>query len=237
MKKLTCIFLLSVALAGPLFSQDRDSLLRRINEIKKDTDRYLYGLSTVPGDPNPEASREQAAAELKVQVEQYLDSDRFVYLREKKDYPAHIVESVTCLVRPNTYRTIVYLEKARLQEVEKSLSDELDNEVRRGQVDQFVNAVLAAQKINDVLDLIAASPLSAEIKAGQKIDNETQQFANDGLLVFFDPKSKKILEVMTPMDQNYVRRNAVTGEPANPIKYKNAPLWVYVEGLKNSDVL
>lgn len=224
-------------LSCPLFSQDKDSLLRHINEIKKDTDRYLYGLSTVPGDPNPEASRDQAAAELKVQVEQYLDTDQFVYLREKKEYPAHIVESITVLLRPNTYRSIFYVEKAKLHQVENSLAEELNNDVRRQQMAEFVQGVLAAQKVNEVLDLIASSPLASEIKAGQRIDNETQQFANDGLLVYFDPKTKKVLEVMTPMDASYARKNAKTGAPANPMRYKNSPLWVYIEGLKTSNVL
>lgn len=226
-----------MVLSWPAMSQDRDSLLRRINQIKKDTDRYLYGLATLPGDPNPESSREQAAKELKVQVDQYLDSDQFVFLKEKKEYPAEIVESVSCLLRPDTYRSIVFVEKARLLEAENKLAEQLGSDTRKEELATFVNGILAANKVDEILNLIATSPLAAEIKAGQKIDNNTQQYVNDGILVYFDPKSKKVLEIMTPMDESYARKNARTGAPAYPMRYKNAPLWVYIEGLKTSNVL
>lgn len=235
MKKLFSLLLLLVSL--PLLSQDKDALLKQINQIKKDTDRYLYGLSTLPGEPNPETSREEAKKELMIQVEAFLDGEEFVYLKEKKTVPDDLIEHISCLMRPDTYRSIVYVEKARLLELEQSMAQELGSDTRKEALQGLVNAILAAGTVNEVLDAIAASPLSAEIRASQKIDNDTQQFANDGILVYFEPRSKKVQEVMTPMDENYMRRNAKTGEPANPIRYKNAPLWVYVEGLKTSNVL
>ena len=235
MKKLFSLLLLLVSL--PLLSQDKDALLKQINQIKKDTDRYLYGLSTLPGEPNPETSREEAKKELMIQVEAFLDGEEFVYLKEKKTVPDDLIEHISCLMRPDTYRSIVYVEKARLLELEQSMAQELGSDTRKEALQGLVDAILAAGTVNEVLDAIAASPLSAEIRASQKIDNDTQQFANDGILVYFDPRSKKVQEVMTPMDENYMRRNAKTGEPANPIRYKNAPLWVYVEGLKTSNVL
>ena len=235
MKKLFTLALLLVSL--PMLSQDKDALLRQINQIKKDTDRYLYGLSTVPAEPNPEVSREQARKELMIQVEAFLDSDDFVYLKEKKTIPDELVESIVCMMRPDTYRSIVYVEKTRLLDLEQSLAQELGSDTRKEDLKALVDGILSAVTINQVLDLISASPLSAEIRAAQKIDADTQQFANDGILVFFDARNKKILEVMTPMDDNYRRKNAKTGEPAQPMRYKNAPLWVYVEGLKNSNVL
>lgn len=235
MKKLFSLLLLLVSL--PLLSQDKDALLKQINQIKKDTDRYLYGLSTLPGEPNPETSREEAKKELMIQVEAFLDGEEFVYLKEKKTVPDDLIEHISCLMRPDTYRSIVYVEKARLLELEQSMAQELGSDTRKEALQGLVDAILAAGTVNEVLDAIAASPLSAEIRASQKIDNDTQQFANDGILVFFDARNKKILEVMTPMDDNYRRKNAKTGEPAQPMRYKNAPLWVYVEGLKNSNVL
>lgn len=235
MKKLFSLLLLLVSL--PLLSQDKDALLKQINQIKKDTDRYLYGLSTLPGEPNPETSREEAKKELMIQVEAFLDGEEFVYLKEKKTVPDDLIEHISCLMRPDTYRSIVYVEKARLLELEQSMAQELGSDTRKEALQGLVDAILAAGTVNEVLDAIAASPLSAEIRASQKIDNDTQQFANDGILVYFEPRSKKVQEVMTPMDENYMRRNAKTGEPANPIRYKNAPLWVYVEGLKTSNVL
>ena len=235
MKKLFSLLLLLVSL--PLLSQDKDALLKQINQIKKDTDRYLYGLSTLPEEPNPEASREEAKKELMIQVEAFLDGEEFVYLKEKKTVPEDLIEHISCLMRPDTYRSIVYVEKARLLELEQSLAQELGSDTRKEALQGLVNAILSAGTVNEVLDVIAASPLSAEIRASQKIDNDTQQYANDGILVYFEPRSKKVLEVMTPMDENYMRRNAKTGEPANPIRYKNAPLWVYVEGLKTSNVI
>ena len=233
MKKFTSLLVL-ILLSGALLAQERDSLLRQINQIKKDTDRYLYGLATVPGEDNPAVSREQAAKELAVQVEAFLNTDQFVYL---KQMPDSLQLSVACLLRPSCYRTIVYVEKERLLAVEQSLVSQLENDTRKESLQQFLDGVLQAKTVNEILDLIAASPLSGEIRAGQKIDNETQVYANEGLLVYFEPKSKKVLEVMTPMDDNYARKNAKTGAPAQPMRYKSAPLWIYIEGLKNNNVL
>ena len=120
MKKLFTLMLLLLSL--PLFSQDKDALLKQINQIKKDTDRYLYGLSTVPGEPNPDVSREQARKEMMIQVETFLDGEEFVYLKEKKTVPEDLIEHISCLMRPDTYRSIVYVEKARLLELEQSLA-------------------------------------------------------------------------------------------------------------------
>lgn len=232
MRRLSCL-LLTIALSLPLFSQERDSLLRRINQIKLDTQTYLYGLSTVPGNPDPAASMEQARKELVRQVEEYIKTGGFDCLRERNEYPADLEESVCCLLRPDCYRTIVYIDKARLAEMEKSLAEALNNDSRKEDLSNLVSGILAARKIDEVLNLIAASPLVDEIRTGQKIDNQTQQYANDGLLIYFNPKSKAIMEVMTPADESFARKNAVTGAPASPMRYKNAPLWVYVEGLKS----
>lgn len=237
MKRLSCLIALLVTLSCPLFSQDRDSLLRRINQIKLDTDHYLYGLSTLPGEPKPEKSIEAAAKELKVQLEAFLDTDAFVFLKEKKEIPADFVETVSCLLRPNTYRSIVFVEKARLLELEQSLGVQLTSDTRIDQLSSLISGILEAGKIEEVLDLIAASPLVEEIRASQRIDDESQPYANDAILVYFDPKTKKVVEVMTPLDEAYVRKNAKTGLPADPIQYRNAPLWVYIEGLKTSNVL
>ena len=237
MKRFSFILLLLSAISWPSLSQDRDALLRQINQIKKDTDRYLYGLSTLPGEPDPSLSREEARKELNLQMEEYLNAGDFEYLKEKKEIPDSLIEVVSCLVRPDTYRSIVYVEKARLQALEETLAQQLGSDSRKEEVAALVQSILDAQNLNQVLDLIAASPLSAEIRAGQKIDNDTQQMANDGLLVFFDPRNKRVLEVMTPMDENYQRKNAKTGAPANPLRYKNSPLWVYIEGLKTAFAL
>lgn len=237
MKKLSCMILALLTAAAPLFSQDRDSLLRRINQIKLDTEHYLYGLATVPGDDDVNTSVEQAGKELKVQLDAYINEGDFPFLKEKKAVPQEVMETVSCLVRPHTYRSIVFVNKTRLQEAEKALADELGSDSRKEDLESLVQGILSAQTLNEVLDLVASHPLAAEIRAGQKIDNETQEYANDGLLVYFDKKTKKILEVMTPMDASYVRRNAKTGQPTQPMKYKNAPLWVYVEGLKNNIAL
>jgi len=237
MKRVTCLLLVLMALSCPLLAQDRDSLLRRINQIKLDTDRYLYGLSTMPGEAKPEKSIEAAAKELKVQLEAFLNTDAFVFLKEKKEIPADYVETVSCLLRPNTYRSIVFVEKARLLELEQSLGVQLTSDTRIDQLSSLINGILEAGKIDEVLDLIVASPLVEEIRASQKIDDESQPYANDAILVYFDPKTKKVVEVMTPLDENLVRKNARTGQEAEPIRYRNAPLWVYIEGLKNSNVL
>ena len=239
MKRLSCLILLLAAFSLPALSQARDSLLRHINRIKLDTDRYLYGLATVPGEPAPEPSLAQARGELDIQVENYLGGkEEFVFLKEKKVIPEQLFESVSCLIRPDTYRTIVYVEKARLLDVELSLAAQLGSDSRKEALQDLVSGILGAATIEDVLNLVASSILVDEIRTSQIIDDSTQELVNNALLVYFDTKTKKVLEVMTPAsDGSFARKNAVTGAPANPLRYKNAPLWVYVDGLKTANVL
>jgi len=233
MKKLSVLLIL-LSFSWPLLSQDRDSLLKQINQIKKDTETYLYGLSTVPDEPDSQISLDQARAELDVQIKNFLNEGEFPYLKEKQEVPGELIQSVSCLLRPDCYRSLVYVKKSALQELENALAEQLGSDTRKEALEKLVQDILAAQTINEVLDRIAASSLAGEVRAAQKIDNQTQQYANDGLLVYFDPKTKKVQEVMTPMDASFTRKNAKTGAPAQPVRYKNAPLWIYVEGLKNS---
>ena len=233
MNNRSCPLLLLFFLSCLSLAQDRNTLLEQINNIKKNTDCYLYGLSTVPGEPDSNVSHLEAYKELLIQVENYLEDKGFIYLKQKKEIPDDVLSSITCLLRPDCYRTIVYLEKEKLRELEQAISDQMNDHTRAEALKNLLDAILLAQNINEVLDIIASSPLGAEIKAGQSIGDDTQQYANDGLLVYFEPKSKRILEIMTPMDDNNSRLDLKSGTPAQPLKYKYSPLWIYIEGLKN----
>ena len=239
MKRISCIVLMVVTLALPALCQDRDSLLRRINQIKLDTDRYLYGLSTVPGEPAVEPSRSRAVEELKGLVDNYIDSqDGIVFLKGQKDFPEQLVEYVSCLVRPDTYRTIAYVEKSRLMELEKSMADRFGSDSRIEAMKSLVSGILGAGSIGEVLDLISSSSLAEGIQASQAIDESTQEMVNESILVYFDPRTKRVLEVMSPVEgDSFSRKNMITGAPADPLKYRNAPLWIHIEGLKTSNVL
>lgn len=236
-RRITTLVTLLLCLGTSLYSQERDSLLRAINQIKRETATYLYGQSTLPDEPNPAVSLEEARKELKVQMDAFLESDEFPFLREKKEVPGELIKSVSVLLRPDCYRTLAYIDKQALKDLEAALAQKLGSDTRKEAVDQFVGSILAAATIGEVLDLIAASPLASEIHTGQKIDDSTQPYANEGLLVFFEPRSRKIVQVMTPLDAAFCRKDVKTGETDTPLKYKNAPLWVYIDGLKSSSAL
>lgn len=236
-RRITTLITLLLSLSTSLLAQERDSLLRAINQIKRETATYLYGQSTLPDEPNPAVSLAEARKELKVQTDAFLDSEEFPFLREKKEVPDELIKSVTVLLRPDCYRALAYIDKQDLKDLEETLAQKLGSDTRKEAVDEFVKSVLAAQTINEVLDLIASSSLAHEIFAGQKIDDNSQPYANEGILVFFEPRSKKIVEVMTPLDASFSRKNVKTGEPSTPLRYKNAPLWVYIDGLKSSSSL
>lgn len=231
------ITLMALLLSAALCAQERDSLLRAINQIKRDTGTYLYGQSTLPDEPNPEVSLREARKELKVQTDAFLESDEFPFLKEKKEIPEELIQSVTVLLRPDCYRTLAYIDKSRLKELEQALAEKLGSDTRKEALDQFIGSILAAGTIGEVLDLIAASPLAPEIRTGQKIDDESQPYANEGLLLFFEPRSRKIVQVMTPLDAAFNRKDVRTGQTDTPLKYRNAPLWVYIDGLKSSSAL
>lgn len=228
---------MALLLSASLYSQERDSLLRAINQIKRDPGTYLYGQSTLPSQPDPEVSLQEARKELKAQTDAFLESDEFPFLREKKEIPGELIQTISVLLRPDCYRALAYIEKQKLQELETALAQKLGSDSRKEALDQFIGSILAATTIGEVLDLIAASPLAPEIRTGQKIDDESQPYANEGLLLFFEPRSRKIVQIMTPLDAAFTRKDVKTGQTDTPLKYRNAPLWVYIDGLKSSSSL
>lgn len=237
MKMRPVILILCLFLSAPmLLSQESAITQQRINEIKMSPGKYLYGLCTMPGEPAPEKSRQEALLELRDKIDGYImekgQSGDFIFLTSSKTIPEDRINVVSYLRRQDCWRTMAFIEKAEIEQIESDLAREYNNVQRRAAVDSLVLSILAASTINDVSVAVAKSSLSENVIIGSTFDDGNQSYVNEAFLIYFEPKTGKVLEVMAPVGPDMKRKNARTGEKADPLRYRTIPLWVYIDGLK-----
>ena len=232
MKRIITILMLLLATCM-LHAQNRDSLLMRINEIKMAPNRYLYGICTVQGANAPQASRDEALAQLRYAVDGFLTAEGLSFLAEDRTpWLNEAVQYVSCDVLDDCTRTLAFVAKKRLHEKNDALADEYGSRTRQAAADSLIQSLRKAKTLDAVFALVEGASLREDVTMGQTIDDQSQTLADNGFLVYFEPSSRLVLEVMTPMDASFARKNLSTGEPANPLQYRTTPIWIHIDGLK-----
>ena len=208
-------------------AQDRDSLLARMNGIKMDSGQYLYGLCTISDEPNPDVSREAARGELLEQIAAYLPSANIRFLRPAT-IPEDAISYLVCQLRPSCFRTLAYVQKSRLMELEADLVRKTDDQNRKEGINHFLSSLSKAATLDEIEHLLSDCDL-AGIRFGWLIDDETQRFLDQSYLVYYERNTGRILEIMTPPAPGEGRKNLCTSSPADPLIYKTTPFWIYLE--------
>lgn len=235
-RRITILLLLFAACS--LLAQDRDSLLRRINAIKLDAGHYLYGLCTLQGDQARQTSRTEALEQLRLAVDAYLQAEQLTFLRsERAPWLDAAARFLSCDLMSDCTRTIAFIAKDRVREMDRALAAEYGNRSRQEAVDSLIRGLRTAGTLAAVFALVEGSTLRGSVTMGQTIDDRTQALADDGFLVYFDPVSDAVLEVMTPLDASFSRKNLATGAVSDPLHYRTAPIWIHIDGLQSYPLL
>ena len=134
MRKVLILFIL----AGMFFfqyaaGQSQDSLLARMAAIKLDPD-YLYGSCTMP---DLEESVVEATLDLNDRLAHYLKENGFVYIRGASACPPEVIQLITMRKDPNHYRTIAYISKSHLRELEQIEAAAFDHVSRNAILEFF----------------------------------------------------------------------------------------------------
>lgn len=224
MKRLCFIFLL---FAGVLSSaQTREEQMARINQIKLDTEHYLYGSGT---GENKEWAEKEATLELADQVAAFCRGRQYSFIHSLEDVPKDSILFITYARSESNYRGIAYLPKRLLDKYESGRKATLENEGRAIKVMEFVEELKGQSDIDSIRYMLSKQDI--DIIYGESLDDESQIYVIDSFLVYFDYRSGSVLEIMTPEQGGRKRRDLVTGAITSTRKYKTTPiLWIYIEG-------
>ena len=209
-------------------AQTRDVLLERINQIKLDTEHYLYGICTLTDQSDQSISEKEALASLSTQVSAYCQERHYSYIHSLEDIPEEAIAYISCALYENCVRSIAYLPKETLEQAESTRAAVLENDERISKVRLFIESLKEARRIEDIHELLQENGPAVFAISGTGFDNRSQEYAMNSFLVYYDNSS--IVEIMTPVNEKMVRYNLITGTIANPLKYKTMPLWIYIEG-------
>lgn len=209
-------------------AQTRDVLLERINQIKLDTEHYLYGICTLTDQSDQSVSEKEALASLSIQVSAYCQERNFSYIHALGDIPEEAITYISCALYENCVRSIAYLPKETLEQAESTRAAVLENNERASKVRHFVESLKEARRMEDIRELLLEEGPAISAISGTGFDNQSQEYAMKSFLVYYENSS--IVEIMSPVNEKMVRHNLITGAIANPLKYKTMPLWIYIEG-------
>jgi hypothetical protein len=173
-------------------------------------------------------SREAARGELLEQIAAYLPSANIRFLRPAT-IPEDAISYLVCQLRPSCFRSLAYVQKSRLLELDANLAGKMDDRNRKETVDRFLSALSRATTLNEIEILLSDPGLSDSIRFGRVIDDKTQRFLDQSYLVYYERNTGRILEIMTPPASGEGRKNLSTSSPADPLNYKSTPFWIYLE--------
>lgn len=226
MRKVLILFILS----GMFFfqyaaGQSQDSLLARMAAIKLDPD-YLYGSCTMP---DLEESVVEATLDLNDRLAHYLKENGFVYIRGASACPPEVIQLITMRKDPNHYRTIAYISKSHLRELEQIEAAAFDH-VSRNAILEFFRQLPEIETLSDIQELLPTSRTKAHIMSGPVTIETPQEYVDGGFLVYYEHSSDRIIEIMSPRDSLGVRTNIRSGSLTDPMKYRMVPAyWIFVD--------
>lgn len=200
--------------------------LARMNDVKRDT-TYLYGI----GNMRTEAeAREEALLALSDILAPYLKESGYTFLKDVPSIPEGIIQFVLYSKRPGQFRAMAYASKTKLAELELQQT-EIFEETGKDAIEALKENLLHVSTRAEAERLIVDSGQGEYVHSGLVAPDSRQTDVDDGFLFFFDRKTGKILEIMTPCDESGNRKDARTGASTTAMKYKHTSiLWIRFEG-------
>lgn len=218
--------ILALMLSAMLSSaQDNDSTLARMNEVKLSPD-YIYGICAMPDE---ESSRKEALADLGQRVESFLLEKGTSFVRSLEQCPEEAVKWLTIQKGERYVRSLAYIEKKMLVDLERDLAYAYENKGIREAIAKFKQQLVDARSVYELITLIAAFREDAG-ENGVKYGSLTSPQDNS-YLVYYEKVTGRILLIRTPMNEDHIRMDARLGTPSLPRKGSpdESILWVYID--------
>ena len=220
MKRFLLYVVFMVLACGGTAAQNQDSVLAQMNAVKLDPDSiYGYG---VMGDEV--AACDEAFQELSMQVDAYISEQQFSFLRALDQCPSGTVHYLTCSKGTNYFRAIAYVSREALKAFEERCAEEYQIQGIGQAVEQLKDQIARAMTMDELEEALFNSSAAALITHGNVSHATEDKFIRDGFIVYYDAKTRRIVEVRTPCDENGIRKDARSGYPCE----KTAPATPYL---------
>lgn len=198
-----------------------------MNRVKLD-ESCIYGYCMKASDSL--TSRKAALADLAPRLNAFLKEQRFRFIRDIDYCPETVLQHIVYTKSPGYWRTMVYVEKPVLAEIEQRQMEIFDSRGIQAAIDTLKANIIKSWTLAEIDILIAESGISDQVQTGHVSLETDQRFIDGGYLVYYEQGSGKIIEIRTPRDENKQRFNALTGAPSNRLNIPSQYiLWVYFE--------
>ncbi len=225
--KRSYLFILLFLMIAPASALAQDDPLARMNAVKRDTATFLYGVGNMTTEAE---AREEALLALSDQLKAFLSMRPLSFVKDLESVPEGVIQFITYSRRANQFRVMAYLDKTVLTESDRQ-QVEVFEEKGKDVLEELLGKLPFVEDRDGIAPLIDESGAGEYVRYGSVAPDTKQAYVDGGYLAYFDRKSGKILEMMTPRDGAGKRHNARTGALTSSMKYKGLPiLWIYVEG-------
>lgn len=224
------LLLFFFVLAWTAVAQSREEIMAQMNTVKLDTQRYLYGYCTIPEEPDSNVVISEAIKDLAVQIGAYCRQEEYKYVKSLDDIKEEKLSLICCPIYEDCFRAMAYIPKVVLTDLEEQKSSLMESEERSAVIRQITESLVKAQSMDSIFDLVKTH--DDMIVSGENFDDSTQKYINEGYLIYYEHKSGKILELMTPPDTNGLRHNVRTGAVADPLRHVTTPYWIFIANVK-----
>lgn len=204
------LFLLICSL--PAGAQGRDTVLARMNAVKL-YPGCIYGYCALS---SAEDSRTEALADLTGRVEAFLKEQGFQHLHDLSLCPEGMVQTLVYTKGTDYFRTLVYVDKAALEQLEHDLSRKSEAQGHHRVVSTLKERLGRVTTYGELDALLADSEVASSVLRGPLTFDTPQEYVDRGYLVYYDHKTSRILRVMTPRNDDGVRFDVKTGAPGHP---------------------
>lgn len=196
----------------PAGAQSRDTILTRMNAVKLYPD-CIYGYCALS---NAEDSRAEALADLACRVEAFLKEKEFQHLRDLSQCPDGMVQTLVYTKGTDYFRTLVYVDKAALSQLESDLSWKNEAQGQHRAVSSLKERLAGVTTYGELDVLLADKDVAPSVLRGPLTFDTPQDYVDRGYLVYYDHKTSRILRVMTPRNDDGIRFDVKTGAPGHP---------------------
>lgn len=219
------VSILALLLSAMLSSaQENDGTFARMNEVKLSPD-YIYGSCAMPDE---ESSRKEALADLGQRVEAFLLENGTSFVRGLEQCPEEAVKWLTVRKGERYVRSLAYVEKKALLDLESELEYAYENKGREA-IATFKQRLVEVKSVDELIDLIGAFREEAG-EDGVKYGSLTSPH-DDSYLVYYDKATGRILLIRTPMNEDRIRMDVQLGTPTLPRKGSpdESIMWLYID--------
>lgn len=220
---ITCFLLFGL----PCLAQDPDSTMARMNDVKLSGDNIygycLYAVDSVQ-------SSQTALEELIPRLNSFLKGKGFRFVSDRDHCPDSLIHYIVYTKAADYWRTLAFVELADLERIEYLLQEEYESKDVQASLDALKRALVNATTLDEIDTLIAESGVSDRIKTGLLTFDTDQRLVIGGYIVYYEAETGKVVEILTPRDENQQRYNARTGMLADRMAAPTPNIrWIYID--------